>query len=170
MICLQEIDRIREFYDEKLKQLGFNMIYGNRINIFDDRLGAEVENHTIAIGYKPDEWVLIDSELINFGDLAKVYPDLPEFKKEKQGMLCLFRHILSNETMVIGNAHFEHSPVFDHVKFAQACYYLENIAKYIRDNKTTTESLPFISGGDFNALPIGSCMSAFYGENIEATF
>ena len=75
----------------------------------------------------------------------------------------------SNETIVVGNAHFEHSPIVDHVKFAQACYYLEKLAKYIRDNKTTTETLPFISGGDFNSLPVSSAMSAFYGENIEAT-
>mgnify|MGYP000288799665 CR=1 FL=1 len=66
-------------------------------------------------------------------------------------MLCLFRHVPSNETIVVGNAHFEHNPVFDHVKFAQAYYYLEKVAKYIRDNKTTTKSLPFISGGDFNS-------------------
>ena len=30
------------------------------------------------------------------------------------------------------------------------------------------QSLPFIMGGDFNALPISSVMSAFYGEDIEA--
>ena len=70
---------------------------------------------------------------------------------------------------MVGNAHFEHSPLFDHIKFAQACFYMEKIAKYIRDNKTTTESLPFISGGDFNSLPISSVLSAFYDESIECS-
>ena len=153
LICLQEIDQINEFYDEKLKNLGFNMVYGLRENKFDARLGAEVENHTIAIGYKADEWVLIDTEMVQFEyeSMARVYPGLPTEMKPKQAMLCLFKHILSNETVVVGNTHFEHSPALDHVKFAQACFYLEKIAKYIRDNKTTTESLPFITGGDFNA-------------------
>ena len=30
LICLQEIDRIDDFYDPKLKELGFNVVYGKR--------------------------------------------------------------------------------------------------------------------------------------------
>lgn len=55
---------------------------------------------------------------------------------------------------------------------------MEKVAKYIRDNKggdrhssmssvNDENSLPFISGGDFNALPISSVLSAIYNENIE---
>ena len=66
-------------------------------------------------------------------------------------MLCLFQHKASNKTIVVGNTHFEHNPLFDHVKFAQAAYYIERIAKYIRQNKNAEETLPFISGGDFNS-------------------
>jgi hypothetical protein len=80
---------------------------------------------------------------------------------------------------VVGNVHFEHNPLQDHVKFAQAVCYMERAAKYIRDNKggarsnslstvSDTDSLPFISGGDFNSLPISSGLSAFYNEDIES--
>lgn len=61
LLCLQELDRIDDFYDEKLKALGFNIVYGmreqKRIYIPS---GPEVENHTLAICYKAEEWVLID--------------------------------------------------------------------------------------------------------------
>lgn len=80
---------------------------------------------------------------------------------------------------MLGNAHFEHHPDYDYVKFAQAICYIEKAAKYVRDNKggarhssmssvNDENSLPFISGGDFNSLPISSVLSAFYNENIEA--
>ena len=40
----------------------------------------------------------------------------------------------------------------------------------MRENKGVgdNDSLAFISGGDFNSLPISSAMSAFYNENIES--
>ena len=127
LICLQEVDRIDDFYEPKLNELGFSLIYGRR----------EVpEYHTLVVGYRSEEWVLIDTEQIEFSDLSEVFPDLDEFKKRKQAILCLFRHVKTNETIVVGNTHFEHNPIFDHVKFAQACFYMEKIAKYIRDNKT----------------------------------
>lgn len=46
-------------------------------------------------------------------------------------------------------------------------HYIERAAKYIQANKAGRDSLPFISGGDFNAQPISSAMSVFYNENIE---
>ena len=79
LICLQEVDRIDDFYDEKLKALGFNVIYGRREKTRTFGAGPDIEHHTLAICYKAEEWVLIDEELIDFSDLAKVYPDLPEF-------------------------------------------------------------------------------------------
>ena len=30
IICLQEVDHIDDFYDEKLKKLGYNVVYGQR--------------------------------------------------------------------------------------------------------------------------------------------
>ena len=69
---------------------------------------------------------------------------------------------------MVGNAHLEHSPLFDHVKYAQAVYFLETVNDYLRANSKAEESIPFISGGDFNALPISSVLSAFYLEDIES--
>ena len=69
---------------------------------------------------------------------------------------------------MLGNAHFEHSPFNDHVKFAQAIHLVERAARYVNENATGRDSpLPFILGGDFNAQPISSAMSVFYNEDIE---
>ena len=81
-------------------------------------------------------------------------------------MLCLLQNTQTNATIVVGNAHFEHSPMLDHVKYGEAIYYVERAAQYIRENSVGRDSLPFISGGDFNAQPKSSALSAFYNENI----
>ena len=48
------------------------------------------ELFTIAIAYKTSEWVLIDTETIEFGDLAKWFPGVVEFEnRTKMAMLCL---------------------------------------------------------------------------------
>mmetsp|Transcript_23435 Transcript_23435/g.31395 ORF Transcript_23435/g.31395 Transcript_23435/m.31395 type:complete len:83 (-) Transcript_23435:174-422(-) len=43
---------------------------------------------------------------------------------------------------------------------------MERAARYIRENLGGRDTLPFISGGDFNAQPISSVLSAFYNENF----
>ena len=60
IVLLQELNNIDNFYDEKLKELGFSVVYGMReINLSP---GAR-EPHTIAIAYKSSEWILIDTDL-----------------------------------------------------------------------------------------------------------
>ena len=77
------------------------------------------EHHTIAIAYKSNEWILIDHETIEFSELESWFPKLEEFyKRSKVAMLCLLQHKVSNKTIVLGNTHFEHNPIYDHVKFA----------------------------------------------------
>ena len=60
IICLQEVDHIDDFYDEKLKKLGYNVVYGQR------KPGPAFEHKATAICYKSDDWVLIDTEKIDF--------------------------------------------------------------------------------------------------------
>ena len=128
------------------------------------------EKHTIAIAYKAEEWFLIDYQLIDLADIGQWMPNEVSYQKSKQAMLVYLQHRVSHQTIVLGNTHFEHSPLYDHVKFAQAVYFIERAAKYVRVNKSASEddSLPFISGGDFNSLPMSSVLSAFYNENIES--
>ena len=126
------------------------------------------KRHTIAIAYKTSEWRCIDFEVIHFKDVAHWLPENQAYQTEKKAMLCMLQSVRNNTTIVLGNTHFEHKPEYDHVKFAQAIYYLERASKYIRENKGARDTLPFVTGGDYNATPISSVLSAFYNENIFA--
>ena len=71
LVCLQEVDHIDDFYDGELKGLGYNVIYGKRENP-DERIPRRGgERHTIAIAYKTSDWVLIDKELIDLGQVSQ---------------------------------------------------------------------------------------------------
>ena len=136
-------------------------------------LDSNLEHPTIAIAYKPTEWVLIDCEQVDLGEVKRWFgPNANEYTEGNNlnAMLCLFKHQTSRKKIIVGNAHFEHDPRRDHVKYAQAAFFIERAAKYIRENSGNDGySLPFISGGDYNALPISSTLSAFYDEDIEGS-
>lgn len=156
---------IDAFYDEQLQKLGFKVIYAKRDIVTD----FAPQSHTIAVAYKPSDWVLIDYEVHDIGNVRNWFPSAPEFSKAKKAMFCLLQNQKTKSKVVLGNTHFEHNPNYDHVKFAQAVMFIELAAKYCRDNNTFgSDSLPFISGGDFNSQPISSVLSAFYNEDIES--
>lgn len=104
------------------------MVYGKR-----EKPSMDLpENHTIAIAYKSSDWALIDTELIDFSDLAKSFPGQSEFLKPKKGMLCTLLSQKNRTSIVLGNVHLEWNPLYDHVKFAQAVYFLERAASYMK--------------------------------------
>ncbi len=90
IICLQEVDHIDDFYDNQLKDLGFNVVYGHRTLVED----GEKEPHTIAIAYKQSEWALIDTELVDLGEISRWFPTEERFKKmtNRNAMLCMLQH------------------------------------------------------------------------------
>ena len=170
LVCLQEVDHIDDFYDGELKGLGFNVIYGKRESPDAESSYRGPEKHTIAIAYKTSDWVLIDKELIDLGEVSQWFDQAPSQysnARNKNAMLVLLRHQFSSKSIVVGNAHLEHRPELDHVKYAQTAFLMEKAAKYIQEHKGMAFSLPFICGGDWNSMPISSVLSAFYGEDIE---
>ena len=96
------------------------MVYGRRY-------GARSflpEDHTIAIAYKTSDWVLIDMQHVDFMEVNQWLPDNLKHYKSKQAMLCLMQNQKTKTSVIFGNAHFEHNPRYDYVKYAQAIYYL----------------------------------------------
>lgn len=104
-------------------------------------------------------------EFIDLNEIRKWFAADSGFpvSKNNNAMLCLLQNQQTNDTIVVGNAHLEHKPEWDHVKFAQAAFLVDKAAKYVRENGNA----PFICCGDFNSLPVSSVLSVFYGENIE---
>ena len=170
IICFQEMNHIEDYYEEKLKELGFQLIRNKQ--------ESKLKNHEIAIAIKTSQYTLLDFELINLNDVASLYDNDPDFKKDNQAMLCLLRHSKTQKNIVVGNARLHWNPEYDYVKFAQAHFVVDKTAEYMRMNgvrsgsfsektQTISNALPLILCGDFNALPVSSALSAFYGENIE---
>lgn len=129
------------------------------------------EAPTIAVAFRTSEWRCIDHEVIDFAELGRWFPQDPAFGKAKHGLLALLESVTTGDRLVLGNAQFVHDELLtlDHVKFAQAAHYLERTARFCRrKNFTLEDSLPFISGGDFDSLPVSSALSVFYNENVEA--
>ena len=106
LICLQEIDRIDDYYHEKLTEMGFNVHYGKKVP--SKPTPEEPRPHTIAIAYKTSEWRCIDCEIVHLSDLASWVPEHEEFSHYKRAMFALLQHTGSNTKIVVGNTHFEH--------------------------------------------------------------
>lgn len=119
-MCLQEVDHITDFYDENLRGLGFNVIYGQRKpSILYPK--SDLEHPTTAIAYKTEDWVLIDKELVDLGEVKRWFgPSADDYTSgvNTSAILCLLQNQKSHKTIVLGCAHFEHDPRKDHVKFA----------------------------------------------------
>ena len=66
LVCLQEIDRIDDYYHEKLTELGFNVNYAKKVP--SKPTPENSRPHTIAIAYMTSEWRCIDCEVVHFSD------------------------------------------------------------------------------------------------------
>ena len=85
------MNNIDNFYDEKLKDLGFNVVYGMReINLSP---GTQ-EPHTIAIAYKASEWILIDTDLYDMNQTQNWFPKNVDFPTavNNNAMLCMLQN------------------------------------------------------------------------------
>ena len=54
------------------------MLYGKRLPLGEESATGVTEKHTIAIAFQSLEWVLIDYELIDLGDVCDWFDDESE--------------------------------------------------------------------------------------------
>jgi len=100
--------------------LGFNVVYGNRKPSMKYP-NSGLEHPTIAVAYKTSDWVLIDKELVDMGEVTRWFgPGIEDFTQgfNTCSILCLLQHQKSHKRIVLGATHFEHDPTRDFVKFA----------------------------------------------------
>ena len=114
LICLQEVDHIDDFYDNRLKSLGFEMVYGRRKPSPSD---AQIEHHTIAIGYKPEVWTLVNSELVDLAEVKHWFdgPNQADYTcgNNFNAMFCTMLHKESLKKIVLANTHLEHDYIME---------------------------------------------------------
>ena len=80
-------------------------------------------------------------------------------------MLCHFKHLKSQENVIVGNMHLHYNPDKDYMKYAQAAYMMERATRFYIKN-STSKVIPLVLCGDYNSLPVSSVMSVFHKEDI----
>jgi len=165
VLCLQEVDRVTDFYEPMLNALGYSLVHYGRPGLF--------RGEGIALAYKPETFKILEKETIDFDDLKNIYQNGSVFSNGNQALLCLFQHRESGRCFIGGSAHLHFNPKLDFIKHAQAIYLLERSAAFLRKHsnlntlKLHEQVLPFFLGGDFNSTPISSVMSVIHHEEID---
>ena len=65
IFCLQEVDRVNDFYKPKLEGLGLTLVHYKRPKFF--------QSDGIAIAYDGTQVFLLDIEYVDLNDCAKIY-------------------------------------------------------------------------------------------------
>ena len=123
IICMQEVDRVKDFYRPRMEGFGMQLIHYKRPRFF--------QNDGIAIAYRSEDVRLLDTEYVDLNDLTNVYNN-HVFSQNNQAMFCLFEHIRSRKRIIAGNLHLHFNPEKDFIKFAQASYVLERGANFAK--------------------------------------
>lgn len=159
ILCLQEVDRVSDFYDGMLSALGYKLVHYGRPGLF--------RGEGVAIAFKIDKFKLLQTEQINMDDLGKIYPGGSTFRRANQALLCLFEMKEGGRQFVAGTCHLHFNPKLDFVKYAQALYLKERAVVFVNKHG---KNLPLFIGGDYNSMPMSSVMSMLHSEDIEAPY
>lgn len=142
---------------------------------------SQYRNVGCAIFFLRNKWKLIKSEIVDFNNLASselCSPILIEkkkstispfqglnrsFLKHNFGLLTIFEHNDTSQTVVVVNCHLHWNPAYEYVKLCQAHYLMERVKYFSRNQaeiepikrNTTSDQPPFpiILCGDLNSPP-----------------
>mmetsp|Transcript_934 Transcript_934/g.1446 ORF Transcript_934/g.1446 Transcript_934/m.1446 type:complete len:157 (-) Transcript_934:732-1202(-) len=101
IVCLQEVDRVKDFYEPQLECLGMQLIHYKRPKFF--------KGDGIAIAYRSEQVRLLETEYVDLNDLASFYSN-STYKRDNQAMFCLFEHLGSKQKVIAGNLHLHFNP------------------------------------------------------------
>jgi mRNA deadenylase 3'-5' endonuclease subunit Ccr4 len=82
VICLQEVDRVSDYYEMMFNALGYKLLHYGRPGL--------LWGEGVAIAYNIDKVRLLEKEEIDFDALSNFYPSGGVFRKANQAILCLF--------------------------------------------------------------------------------
>ena len=108
LICLQEIDHLKDVYEPFLKGMGYEFHTEWR----------RIDNDAVLLGYKTDKFELLDKLGFQHNDFAQRF-DSPLFQKNNAGLLLKLKHKTSSKEFIISNTHLNWKPRLDFVKYSQ---------------------------------------------------
>lgn len=137
--CLQEIDQgsYNEFFREQLAYNGYKGVYWPR----GRAMGMQEEEAKGVDGcatfFKGNKYILLDKQMINFGQTAVRRPDAKGqddiynrlWQKDHIAVVVFLENRMTGNRMIVVNAHLYWDPAYKDVKLIQTAILMEEITK-----------------------------------------
>lgn len=137
--CLQEVDQgsYNEFFREQLAYNGYKGVYWPRGRAMG--MGEEEAKSVdgCATFFKDSKFILLDKQMINFGQTAVRRPDAKGqddiynrlWQKDHIAVVVFLEHRMSGQRLIVVNAHLYWDPAFKDVKLIQSAIMMEELTK-----------------------------------------
>ncbi|KAI9932876.1 hypothetical protein ASPWEDRAFT_145141 [Aspergillus wentii DTO 134E9] len=143
IVCLQEIDQgsYNDFFREQLAYNGYKGVYWPR----GRAMGMQEEEAKSVDGcaafFKGNKFILLDKQVINFGQTAVRRPDAKGqddiynrlWQKDHIAVVIFLENRLTGSRFIVVNAHLYWDPAFKDVKLIQTAILMEELTK-LSDN------------------------------------
>ncbi|KAJ5706839.1 Glucose-repressible alcohol dehydrogenase transcriptional effector [Penicillium malachiteum] len=139
IVCLQEVDQgsYNSFYREQLAYNDYKGVYSPR----GRAMGMQEEDAKVIDGcatfFKASKYVLLDKQVINFGQIAVRRPDAKGqddiynrlWQKDHIAVVVFLENRQTGARFIVVNAHLYWDPAFKDVKLIQTAILMEELTK-----------------------------------------
>ncbi len=143
------MDYFPQFYEPKLKALGYGLIFKKKTNAFFEG---------IMLGYKLDR---LQQEAVETIEYDQLKPVAGNFKRGNVAIIAELRLVEEKQRVLVANTHLFYEPAAHDIRFAQISYLLSKVEQLEREKATDAT---FICG-DLNAAPGSPAISRAYGQD-----
>lgn len=143
VVCLQEVDQgsYNEYFREQLAYSGYKGVYWPRGRAMGMQEEEAKNVDGCATFFKEKKFILLDKQMINFGQTAVRRPDAKGqddiynrlWQKDHIAVVLFLENRQSGSRFIVVNAHLYWDPAFKDVKLIQTAILMEEITK-LSDN------------------------------------
>ena len=149
ILCLQEVDRYKSFYEKELRKIGYDgQIYKQRSS------GTKVWKDGCLIAYCKKRFEVFRTHHLEFNEIAANARDVglseSYLKRENVAALCSFRDLNNGEVILVVNVHLFWDPDCVDIKLLQATMLLRKINEVVA---SCADIVAVLVCGDFNSTP-----------------
>ncbi|KAJ9246963.1 hypothetical protein DTO207G8_8423 [Paecilomyces variotii] len=137
--CLQEIDQgnYNDFFREQLAYNDYKGVYWPRGRAMGMHEEEAKSVDGCAIFFKGSKFILLDKQMINFGQIAVRRPDAKGqddiynrlWQKDHIAVVAFLENRMTGSRLIVVNAHLYWDPAFKDVKLIQTAILMEEITK-----------------------------------------